>query len=328
MKSNAVARIILCVFIITCILISCSCNTDGGSTITSKVPVDVIDVPTVDPQYRPHNSGNPITSEPGNAEASPSNGSSANPAIDSTPSSVIGDTETPSPQPNTGGITLAPTENPTNTNVNGEKVIYLTFDDGPCELTYELLDILDEYGIKVTFFTVGFFVDRYPEIVREAASRGHLIACHTYSHEFASIYASADAFMEEIRLWEEAVVRALGELPQPVCVRFPGGSHTSYLPDDIRCEIIARLDAGGYSWYNWNLSNNDKWFEGNTEGLPIDEYLMQSYLTTLAWCEKSDSPLVFLAHDTSSDTIGMISKIIDDLIARGYSFKTLADCPK
>ena len=64
-----------------------------------------------------------------------------------------------------------------------KKVIYLTFDDGPVpEITPWVLDKLDEYKVKATFFMVGENADRYPEIVQEIQSRGHAIGNHSYNH--------------------------------------------------------------------------------------------------------------------------------------------------
>ena len=64
-----------------------------------------------------------------------------------------------------------------------EKVIYLTFDDGPNpEVTPRVLDILDEYKAKATFFCVGENVSRFPEIFAEIKRRGHAVGNHTYNH--------------------------------------------------------------------------------------------------------------------------------------------------
>ena len=85
------------------------------------------------------------------------------------------------------------------------KTIYLTFDDGPHHTNTEsILDTLDEYGIKATFFTVGSYAARYPEILRETYERGHKIGCHSYTHNYSYIYRSADNMMAEVELWENA----------------------------------------------------------------------------------------------------------------------------
>ena len=110
--------------------------------------------------------------------------------------------------------TNTPKPSPTHSTEDGEKVVYLTFDDGPSpKYTEQLLDILDEYDVKATFFTVGYFVDRHPEIVKDAMQRGHVIACHSYSHEYNEVYASSQAFMDEIHKWEESVEKATGVFP-------------------------------------------------------------------------------------------------------------------
>ena len=233
----------------------------------------------------------------------------------------------PENEPNEPSETPAPafTQKPFTAGKNN--IIYLTFDDGPCKLTMQLLDTLDKYNVKATFFTVGYFVDRYPEIIREAASRGHLIACHTYSHDFNKIYKSAAGFMNDVHEWEDSVIRALGALPPKLCIRLPGGSNNTYLSSDLRSQIVAALESEGYCWYDWDFGDNDKWLAGNTDNLPVNEYLMRSYLTTLRWIAGTEKPLIFLAHDTCNETVNIIGRIIEDMIARGFTFSTLQDCP-
>lgn len=64
-----------------------------------------------------------------------------------------------------------------------EKVIYLTFDDGPVpEVTPLVLDILERYGVKATFFCVGDNVQKYPKVYEEVLLRGHKTGNHTYNH--------------------------------------------------------------------------------------------------------------------------------------------------
>jgi len=66
---------------------------------------------------------------------------------------------------------------------SSEKVIYITFDDGPVpEVTPLVLDLLDEYNIKATFFCVGENVEKYPEVYNEVLKRGHRTGNHTYNH--------------------------------------------------------------------------------------------------------------------------------------------------
>ncbi len=67
--------------------------------------------------------------------------------------------------------------------VRGRKCAYLTFDDGPVpEVTPQVLDILDRYGVKATFFMVGQNAERHPELLEEVRRRGHAIGNHTMHH--------------------------------------------------------------------------------------------------------------------------------------------------
>ncbi len=66
---------------------------------------------------------------------------------------------------------------------SSEKDLYLTFDDGPVPgITLEVLDILETYNAKATFFCIGRNVERYPEIFNQILKRGHAVGNHTYSH--------------------------------------------------------------------------------------------------------------------------------------------------
>jgi peptidoglycan/xylan/chitin deacetylase (PgdA/CDA1 family) len=78
-------------------------------------------------------------------------------------------------------------------------VIYLTFDDGPTpEITTQILDILDEYGWKATFFCVGENVQKHPEIYKEILRRGHRTGNHSYNHLKGLKYSCVD-YVENIK---------------------------------------------------------------------------------------------------------------------------------
>ena len=218
-------------------------------------------------------------------------------------------------------------EQQTEAAIHGQKEIYLTFDDGPCDNTPEVLDILDKYGAKATFFTVGMFVDRFPEYAAETVRRGNLIACHSYTHEFDRCYATVDAFINEEQQWENAVTNACGKLPERICLRFPGGSTTHYA-DAVRDGIQERLRSMNICWFDWNAGDNDKWPAGNTDNLPETEYYLKSYRECMQWFKETpETPVVFLLHDTEYGTVQVLPEILQDLIDRGYTFKTLDQHP-
>ena len=76
-----------------------------------------------------------------------------------------------------------------------EKVVYLTLDDGPSPNTQAVLDILDKYQVKATFFVTNGMPE-YSYMIKEAYDRGHTIGLHTYSHDYAVVYASQDAYFK------------------------------------------------------------------------------------------------------------------------------------
>lgn len=76
--------------------------------------------------------------------------------------------------------------------------VYLTFDDGPSpEVTPWVLDQLDEYGAKATFFCIGKNAELFPELVKEIIRRGHSIGNHTYSHS-KSLLLDCETLVEDV----------------------------------------------------------------------------------------------------------------------------------
>lgn len=92
------------------------------------------------------------------------------------------------------------------------KVVYLTIDDGPSELTGEVLDILDRYCAKATFFVVGQHPECY-HFIKEAYARGHTIGLHTYSHDYARVYSSVDAYYQDLGEIGQVVKEQIGYVP-------------------------------------------------------------------------------------------------------------------
>lgn len=204
--------------------------------------------------------------------------------------------------------------------------VFLTFDDGPCRgNTEEVLRILAEYDIKATFFTVGRYVERYPDLVRGIVDGGHLLACHSYSHDYAPLYASADAILADIARWENAVLSVLGELPRDRVYRFPGGTTNSLLNGNplYPALLTAVLDAG-YRPYDWVLATNDRYFGDMQPGQTMEEYFFATLKYTLAVANRNPNlPRVMLVHDTSADTVATLPAVLDYLIEQGYTFATL-----
>ena len=105
-----------------------------------------------------------------------------------------------------------------------EKVVYLTFDDGPsAKVTPQILDILKQYNVKATFFIIAKNAEQYPDTVKRAADEGHTIASHTYSHDYSYVYGSLENFREEVNKAKDVLTNIVGEDAFTNIFRFPGG---------------------------------------------------------------------------------------------------------
>lgn len=94
-----------------------------------------------------------------------------------------------------------------------EKVIYLTFDDGPIpEITPKVLEILDDFDVKATFFCVGDNVRKHPEVYKEVISRGHAVGNHTFNHIKGFDYL-ADEYVENVKKASEYIQSGLFRPP-------------------------------------------------------------------------------------------------------------------
>ena len=215
--------------------------------------------------------------------------------------------------------------------LSGDRMIYLTFDDGPTKSgTEEILDILDTYGIKAAFFTLGSSVDRYPGSAKLIYDRGHSLGCHSYTHVYKNIYGSVWALGNEIDMWENAVSNAGIDVSDiPHLFRFPGGSVGSYLDDYTYHAMMEMLSERGYSVYDWNVVTNDAVLYTAPEGVNSYEYIRSSLSETLAECMarygNTGAPVILLMHETVGETANLLKWVIEYLIDDGFSFGDLRD---
>ncbi len=92
------------------------------------------------------------------------------------------------------------------------KKIALTFDDGPHpELTYPILDVLDRFNAKATFFCIGKQIEKHPEVLKEIVTRGHSIGNHSYSHSNFIDFSSQLKWLEEIRNTDSVIEKVIGK---------------------------------------------------------------------------------------------------------------------
>lgn len=140
--------------------------------------------------------------------------------------------------------------------VTGGKVCCLTFDDGPSANTGRVLEILEQYGVKATFFVVGTSAatPAGQEWLKRIAAAGHAIGMHSWSHDYKKVYASVEAFLEEFNSLYQWIYQTAGVYPS--VYRFPGGSLNGY-NRGVYQEIIAEMTRRGFVYYDWNASAQD-----------------------------------------------------------------------
>lgn len=188
------------------------------------------------------------------------------------------------------------------------KYAYLTFDDGPSSNTMQILDILDNYGVKATFFVNGHTGEIMEERYRAIVDRGHALGLHTYSHVYENVYGGLDKFEQEIVSLRNYLKQVTGK--DTTLFRFPGGSSNSRT-DDIK-PYIQWLNDNGYSYWDWNCSSGDA---SGTK--PTAEQIVANCLVQ---ADAGYKNLVILMHDTKpkDTTVEALPALIEALQARGY----------
>lgn len=183
--------------------------------------------------------------------------------------------------------------------------VYLTFDDGPSIYTDRILDILDEYDVKATFFVVGKETETAEEAMKEIVARGHTLGMHSYSHKYTEIYASLESFEEDFTEIHDLLYEVTGV--ESVVYRFPGGSSNTISRIDMS-DFAEYLDTQGVRFFDWNISSGD----GGRALLSVDE-LVENVTSHILQHETA----VILMHDSADKptTVEALPTIIENILA-------------
>lgn len=200
-------------------------------------------------------------------------------------------------------------EEPT-TPATNEKVVHLTFDDGPSQYTGQVLEALDVYGMKATFFVTYTDKPELQSYYQEIVNRGHTLAIHTASHEYKTIYASVENYLEDFYKVYQLVSEKTGV--KPTIFRFPGGS-TSLNSHAAGPEIAKEMESRGFVYFDWNVSCGD----GSNRA--TQESVLQSIIDGVS--KHQDS--VVLMHDTRVPTVTILPEVLKQLVEMGCKFEPL-----
>lgn len=199
---------------------------------------------------------------------------------------------------------------------NGNKIVYLTFDDGPSANTQKILNILGKYSAKATFFVTGNG-QKYNYLIKDAYQKGHTIGLHTYTHDYAKVYASVDAYFADLNRIGQMVKNQIGFVPH--YIRFPGGSSNAVSKKyctGIMSTLVNEVQNRGYQYYDWNVSSDDA--TGNN--VPVSTIVRSS-------TSSNANNIMILMHDTQakSTTVEALPQIIEYYQSQGYVFKGIDD---
>lgn len=193
-----------------------------------------------------------------------------------------------------------------------EKVIYLTFDDGPGVYTEELLNILDKYDVKATFFVTAQFTKFLPLLAREAES-GHTVAIHTKTHNW-NLYRSFENYYKDFTDMNKIIEEYTGKKTK--LFRFPGGGSNTVSKGKstgVVNYIASKMQSGGYTYFDWNVDSGDA---AGANSKKIYENVINGV--------SSRNYSIVLMHDIKRPTIDTIESIIGWGLNNGYTFKTLS----
>jgi peptidoglycan/xylan/chitin deacetylase (PgdA/CDA1 family) len=176
------------------------------------------------------------------------------------------------------------------------KCIALTFDDGPSRYTSTLLDTLRKYDAKATFFLVGRQVQKYPDLVKRMAARGHEIGNHTWSHPHLSELFEGEIDVQLTKT-QDIIRKTVGK--RPAIMRPPFGE-----TDQRVAAVAAEL---GLPQILWTGSTRD-WASRDADAITE---------RTLALARRNG---IILLHDTEPETVKAVPRILRALKKQGYRF--------
>ena len=197
-----------------------------------------------------------------------------------------------------------------------QSMIYLTFDDGPSSnITPKILNTLKKYNIKATFFVINYSNEN-EYLIKRIVNEGHTIALHGYSHEYSQIYASKDAFMDNIITLRSKIKNSTGI--DTNILRFPGGSSNTISKkycDGIMSTLSNEVTNQGYTYFDWNVDSND------AGGANTKDAVYQNVTSHL----RKNRSNVVLMHDASSKkaTAEALEAIIEYGLNNGYTFSNI-----
>lgn len=204
----------------------------------------------------------------------------------------------------------------------GEKIAFLTFDDGPTKITAPVLDILKALHVPATFFIPGITLERFPDqaILERYIREGHALGTHSYSHDYKVLYpnkvADPDRIVQEYQKTLALMKSLLGDGFETKVFRFPGGSGSwkNITPAREKLLHLGVVDM------DWNSISGDA---EPASRRPGDTAATVQYVMDTLMNNREPDVAVVLMHDSKSVTPEYLQAVIQRLQAEGYHFGIL-----
>lgn len=197
-----------------------------------------------------------------------------------------------------------------NLDKNSEKVVYLTFDDGPGgKVTNEILDILKKEEVLATFFVIGSEIKGQESILLRIKDEGHSIGLHSFTHDRDKLYCSNDNFLNEMLKSQDAIYNVTGEKYN--ILRFPYGcNNKSY---KLTQSLVDILHKNNLKIYDWNVDSGD----GANYKSPPENIAKKA-------CRNEDNVIVLMhCGFINKNSAKALPSVIKYYKNNGYTFKTI-----
>lgn len=186
-----------------------------------------------------------------------------------------------------------------------QRELYLTFDDGPHRVSNQILDLLDKYNAKATFFMLDGNMKQYPDAVKRMASSGHSIGMHGVTHNKQKFYHSAQTVVAEMDQGRETIKRITGI--DTFLIRTPFGS-SPYMTPEYKKAVAAHQ----YKMWDWNVDSRDWYYR--------DRRYVDSAIEQIEKQKGRPGPIVVLLHERD-ETLACLPALLDYL--KSQNFKLL-----
>ncbi len=177
-----------------------------------------------------------------------------------------------------------------------DKRIAITFDDGPVENSLKILEVLERFQVKASFFCIGKKIEENPEIFKKILNKGHMVGNHTFSHTRKMGFLSTSRIISEI------------EACDVVAERIGGKRFKTFRPPFgiINPKVQRALSFTGHQVIGWNVRSYDGILSSR-------RYILKRIL------KKVKAGDVILLHDTKMETVEILEQLLLFLQANGYT---------